>query len=74
MKNHYLIVVICVAGLLLSACATMGRNEQGGLAVGAVGGGLLGYAIGGGTGAAVGAAGGALAGDLIGRHMDQQGR
>lgn len=69
MKNY---LVIAVAGLFLSACANMGPNERGGLAVGAVGGGLLGYAVGGGTGAVVGAAGGALAGDLIGRSMDRR--
>lgn len=71
MKN-YLIIAACVAGIFLSACSNMGPNEQGGLAIGAVGGGLVGYAVGGGTGAAVGAAGGALAGDLIGRNMDRR--
>ena len=70
--KHYLIIATCVAGIILSSCSSMGRNEQGGLALGAVGGGLVGYAVGGGAGAAVGAAGGALAGDLIGRSMDQR--
>jgi uncharacterized protein YcfJ len=80
--KHNLIVATCVAGILMSACATQGPNETNGTLIGAGGGtlagGLIGSAFGGGRGAllgmGLGAVGGGLGGNIIGRNMDQEQR
>ena len=79
--KHYCIAVTCVAGLLMSACATtQGSREQSGMfmggAGGAVVGGLVGAAAGNKTGAlngaGVGALAGGFAGKTIGKDMDEK--
>lgn len=77
--RHYLVVMACLAGLLMSACsAPQGPNETGGMLVGGLAGGLLGSQFGGGSGAVVGAGLGTLAGGFagktVGKSMDDQKR
>lgn len=76
--NHYLIVITCIAGFFLSACAgpQNNPNQTGGMLVGGLAGGLLGSQFGQGTGALVGAGLGTLigayAGSEVGKNMDQK--
>jgi len=81
--NHQLIVAACLVSLFMSACATpQGPNESSGTLIGAGGGalagGLIGSAFGGGRGAllgvGLGAVAGGLGGNIIGRNMDQEQR
>ena len=71
-------VLVCVASAVLIACNTNTPNEDVGVVTGAVAGGLLGSAVGGGTGQVVaigaGAVAGALIGGAIGRSMDDNDR
>lgn len=73
MKFH---IILLSCALALSGCNTGGPKQTGGTLIGAVGGGLIGSTIGGGSGrvaaASIGAVGGALLGSQIGKSMDEQ--
>jgi hypothetical protein len=73
-----LIMIMLVAGscLFTYSCATDGYNTQRGAAIGALGGAIVGQAIGGNTASTlIGAATGALVGTIAGNAEDQrQGR
>jgi hypothetical protein len=67
-----LLALIVIAGLTAYSCATEGYNTQKGAAIGAVGGALIGQAIGRNTaGTLIGAASGALVGAVAGNVVDQ---
>lgn len=71
MKKSILSMAL-MAGLALGACDTMqnaGTKERVGSVVGAVGGGLLGSQVGGGSGKIVAAAAGTLIGAMIGNEI-----
>ncbi len=75
-------VAILAAALLVAACQGMNNEQQGGLigaGAGAVGGGLLGHALGGGAvgtilGAGLGGLAGWYVGTTIGKSLDEQER
>jgi len=68
------IIVVAVAGAMLSGCAGMGEKETAGTVIGAGTGAVVGAQVGGGTGqvvaVAVGTLLGALLGGEVGRTMD----
>jgi hypothetical protein len=67
-----LFMSIILSAFFAYSCASEGYNTQKGAAVGAIGGALVGQAIGRNTaGTLIGAGGGALAGALVGNAMDQ---
>ena len=70
------LLVLTLAGMLVTSCKTMNRSQKGAV-IGVAGGGAIGAVIGkkmGNTaaGAVIGAAIGGAAGSIIGRKMDQQ--
>lgn len=74
MRTRSWIAAIAVtSAMTLAGCAGTGPNQQLGVAGGAVGGALLGNAIGGNTAATVGGAAiGGLIGNEVGRNADQR--
>ncbi len=71
MKIKFLAPLL-LSGLLAYACASEDYNTQKGAAIGAIGGALVGQAIGRNTaGTLIGAAGGALVGAVAGNAVDQ---
>ena len=73
MKRMAIALIIVTFVVALTGCADMTRTQQttlSGAAIGAVGGGLLGAAVGGAplAGAAIGAAAGALGGYIVGEQ------
>ncbi len=67
-----LLAALLLSGLLAYACASDDYNTQKGAAIGAIGGALVGQAIGHNTaGTLIGAAGGALVGAVAGNAVDQ---
>jgi surface antigen len=70
-------IAACVA-FSLSACTTVPSQEDQGVLIGAIAGGLLGNQVGGGSGrvlaTVVGSLAGAAIGGSIGRHMDETDR
>ena len=67
-----LLAALLLSGLLAYACASEDYNTQKGAAIGAIGGALVGQAIGHNTaGTLIGAAGGALVGAVAGNAVDQ---
>lgn len=72
MKRMIPIGLLIVAGLMLSSCANTRQNRTlAGAGVGAVGGGLLGSAVTGGstTGTMIGAGAGAVGGGMLGNSI-----
>lgn len=71
-----LVLAVLAAALSISGCATdsPNRNRNIGIALGAIGGAVLGNNVGDGdvTSRALGAAGGALVGGAVGNYMDKQ--
>src|SRR3989304_2549289 len=72
------VVAVTLLALGVSACASLGKKEEGAL-IGAGVGGAVGAVIGNQTGstargAIIGAAVGGIAGGIIGHQMDQQGK
>ncbi len=73
MKRMVIVFIILTFFATLTGCAGMNRRQQttlSGAAIGAVGGGLLGAAVGGSAlaGATIGAAAGALGGYIVGEQ------
>jgi uncharacterized protein YcfJ len=73
MKRMMVVFIILTFFAALTGCAGMNRTQQttlSGAAIGAVGGGLLGAAVGGSAlaGATIGAAAGALGGYIVGEQ------
>lgn len=73
MQTRLWIVAAATAGIMTLAGCAGGPNQQLGTAGGAVGGALIGNAIGGNTAATVGgAAVGGLIGNQVGRNIDER--
>ncbi|VWX62650.1 Osmotically inducible lipoprotein OsmB [Burkholderiales bacterium 8X] len=73
MKTRLWISAATVAGVMTLAGCAAGPNEQIGTGVGAVGGAVVGNAIGGNTASTVGGAAiGGLIGNQVGRRSDQR--
>lgn len=68
--KHLIIVTLCV--MLVAGCANTGPKEGMGGIIGAVGGGLLGSQIGGGSGKLIATAAGTLLGAVVGGSIGQQ--
>ncbi|HEV2614159.1 MAG TPA: YMGG-like glycine zipper-containing protein [Gammaproteobacteria bacterium] len=69
LKRTIVIGLLVVGGLMLNGCADTRTNRTlAGAGIGAVGGGLIGNAVGGSTGTIVGAGAGAVGGGLIGHN------
>jgi len=71
LKKSIAVCLLVVAGIALGGCTNNPRENRtlAGAGIGAVGGGLIGDAVGGGTGAIIGAGAGAVGGGLIGNNM-----
>lgn len=73
MKSLRILVVVCMAGFLATACVSDGQNTGRGAVLGGVLGAVAGQAIGHNTaGTLIGAGAGALTGAIIGNTYDQQ--
>jgi outer membrane protein OmpA-like peptidoglycan-associated protein len=74
MNRRFIVIVLTVGALLLSACAENDPNRRAktGAAVGAVAGAVLGHQLDSKSGKWVGAAVGALTGAAVGHYMDNQ--
>jgi surface antigen len=76
MLKKWMLISSASGLLLVSACTNVPTQEEQGVLIGAIAGGILGNQVGGGSGRAlatmVGAVAGAMIGGNIGRHMDEQ--
>jgi uncharacterized protein YcfJ len=78
LKRTIVIGLLVVGGFVLNGCTTDQYGNKhvnktvAGAGIGAVGGGLLGSAVGGTNGAIIGAGAGAVGGGLIGHQMQNQ--
>lgn len=69
LKRTIFIGLLVVGGLMLNGCANTRQNRSlAGAGIGAVGGGLIGNAVGGTTGTIIGAGAGAVGGGYLGHN------